>query len=155
MALHLTSPVFDTGAAIPTLYTCEGADHSPPLLWANAPAGTRSFLLTCDDPDAPRGTFRHWAIFDIPSDWSELPEGVTQEFVAKNCLVEAVNDFGKIGYGGPCPPKGHGTHHYHFRLSALDVPHLDVSPRRRCPHVAEAAAVHTLAAAELVGLFRR
>lgn len=154
MAFRLTSPAFDAGDIIPTEYTCEGSDRSPPLRWDDAPQGTRSFLLTCEDPDAPRGTFCHWAVFDIPPDWAELPEGATEDAVKKG-LGEAVNGFGKVGYGGPCPPKGHGTHHYHFRLSALDVARLDLGERPSCSDVAGAAEAHVLASAELIGLFQR
>jgi len=154
MAFRLTSPAFHDGAAIPPRHACTGEDLSPPLEWNEPPPGTRSLALFCDDPDAPGGTFRHWAIYDMPPEQRRLAEGL-RPAAATDDMRQAVNDFGRPGYAGPCPPRGHGTHHYHFRLLALDVERLPVDPQARCSTVDAAARGHVLAAAELVGLFQR
>jgi Raf kinase inhibitor-like YbhB/YbcL family protein len=155
MSLALTSPSFVEGAFVPARHACTGDNVSPPLAWTGAPAGTRSFAFLCDDPDAPSGTFHHWAVFDIPADRSALPEGLPASGALANGMRQAVNDFGEPGYGGPCPPKGHGVHHYHFRLVALDVASLDLPAGADCPAVAAALGPHILAIAELTGLFER
>ncbi len=154
MAFRMTSPAFDNGAAIPRRHSCVGEDLSPPLEWDEPPPGTRSFALLCDDPDAPGGTFRHWAIFDVPPERRRLAEGL-RPVSAVDGMPQAINDFGRPGYAGPCPPRGHNIHHYHFRLMALDVDRLSVQPDARCSAVAAAAEGHVLAAVELVGLFQR
>src|SRR3982751_1488731 len=112
--LQLSSSAFQDGQPIPTQYTCAGANQSPPLQWGEPPPGTRSFALVIDDPDAPSGTFRHWGVFDIPASARSIGGG-------QRSGTEVINDFGKRGYGGPCPPKRHGVHHYHFKLFALDT----------------------------------
>jgi len=154
MAFTITSPAFGHGDAIGRQFTCDGDDVSPPLTWSGAPAGSLSLALLCDDPDAPRGTWHHWAIFDIPVDVTALPEGYRrQERVGT--IRQAVNDFGTVGYGGPCPPPGHGVHHYHFRLLALDVETLGLGESAACVDVAKTAQPHILAQAELVGTYKR
>jgi Raf kinase inhibitor-like YbhB/YbcL family protein len=154
MAFRLTSPTFEEGAAIPRRHTCSGEDLSPPLEWDEPPPGTRGFAILCEDPDAPGGTFRHWAIFDIPLERRRLAEGLRPVATVEG-MCQATNDFGRLGYAGPCPPRGHGNHHYHFRLLALDVDRLSVDPQMSCGMVEAEAREHVLAAAELVGLFRR
>jgi Raf kinase inhibitor-like YbhB/YbcL family protein len=154
MPMQLTSPRFSNGDPIPVRHTCDGDDLSPPLAWSGAPPGTRSFALLCDDPDAPRGTWHHWAVFDVPAHVNKIDEGTpTREMVG--AIRQAINDFGRFGYGGPCPPHGHGLHHYHFRLLALDVASLGLKGRVRCKEVERAAQPHILATAELVGTFSR
>ncbi len=150
MTLHLTSDAFRNGDKIPLRFTCEGANVPPPLSWSGAPEQTRSFAIVCSDPDAPGGTFYHWAVFDIPRDIAEL----TESHPATGAH-EAVSDFGKKGYGGPCPPRGHGTHHYRFRLFALDADSLPVGRRPDCRDVERVSKEHALAEAELVGTFSR
>jgi Raf kinase inhibitor-like YbhB/YbcL family protein len=154
MAFRLTSSAFDHNAAIPRRYTCTGEDLSPAFEWDDPPPGARSFALLCDDPDAPGGTFHHWAVFDIPPDLRRLAEGLRPMAAPMPGMRQAINDF-RVGYGGPCPPPGHGTHHYHFQLLALDVEQLSVDPRPTCRAIDQAAREHTLGAAELVGLFHR
>jgi Raf kinase inhibitor-like YbhB/YbcL family protein len=154
MAFQLTSTAFKAGEHIPRRYTCDGDDRSPPLAWSGAPVGTKSFVLLCDDPDAPAGTWHHWALFDIPSRLVHLDEGYSSHQRAVQAR-QAVNDFGDVGYGGPCPPPGHGVHHYHFKLLALDVDKLKLSERSRCTEVDRAAKAHVLATAELIGLYSR
>lgn len=155
MAFVLMSPAFDTGATIPLRHTCSGEDLSPPLEWKGAPEATQSFALVCSDPDAPGGTFYHWAIFDIPADQRQLAEGLYGKKPLVGGLRQAVNDFDRIGYSGPCPPRGHGIHHYHFRLFALDVAQLDFDGRAGCREMERAARQHSLAATEIIGCFER
>jgi Raf kinase inhibitor-like YbhB/YbcL family protein len=152
-AIRLVSPVFRDGEAIPRRFTCDGEDISPPLQWNGAPAETRSFVLLCDDPDAPAGTWHHWAVYDIPRDHTGLEEGASTRSGAQ--FEEAVNDFGRSGYGGPCPPRGHSAHHYCFRLLALSVDHLPLGKGVHCREVAIEASEHVLAKALLVGLYER
>lgn len=150
--MRISSSAFADGAAIPRRHTCDGEDISPPLAWSAAPADTRSFVLLCDDPDAPAGTWHHWAVYDIPADRSELPAGVAAD--AKG-VKQAANDFRRPGYGGPCPPHRHGPHRYHFRLLALSVEHLALGPVPGCREVEREARKHLLAEATLVGVYER
>lgn len=153
MGMHLTSSAFNSGEKLPQKFSCDGANVSPPLAWSEAPKETHSFALFCDDPDAPGGMFHHWAIYDIPVSTHDLPEGFSA--AAFNGLVrQGVNDFGQLGYGGACPPKGHGTHHYHFKLMALNVGHLAVRGKT-CKDIADAARGHILAETEMMGLYSR
>jgi Raf kinase inhibitor-like YbhB/YbcL family protein len=154
MTLVLTSPAFADGARIPERFTCEGDDVSPPLAWSGAPAATRSFALVVSDADAPAGTWYHWAIFDLPAATAGLAEGQPRDGRAGN-VRQAVTDFRRTGYGGPCPPRGHGPHRYTFRLLALDVARLEVPERVDCRAVERAAVPHTLAEARLIGTYAR
>lgn len=137
MVLVPTSPVFEDGGRIPNLYTCPGPNLSPPLTWDEVPGDVLSFALTCEDPDAPKGTFHHWAVYDIPAYARELPEGFGN--AEHGNIRQARNGFGKIGWGGPCPPPGHGEHRYVFRLFALGVENLPVGDAPTCADIAEAA----------------
>ena len=101
--MRLSSNAFADGAAIPHRFTCDGEDLSPPLKWNDVPAGTRSFVLRCDDPDAPAGVWHHWAVYDIAADQVELSEGAAQDTAQR--FKQAINDFQRRGYGGPCPPR--------------------------------------------------
>jgi len=152
MTFELHSGAFRNGEPIPPRHTCQGENISPPLAWSGAPAGTRGFALICYDPDAPGRTFYHWAVFGLPADRAELPERLPKGAPG---LHQAVNDFGAAGYGGPCPPPGHGIHHYHFELLALSVPALQVPPGAGALEVQAAAKRHLLARAELIGLYSR
>lgn len=154
MALILTSPAFSDGARIPARYTCEGEDRSPPLAWSGAPAAALSLALICSDPDAPVGTWYHWAIFDLPPDQTALPEALDKD-AALPFARQAVNDFKRTGYGGPCPPKGHGNHRYQFRLLALDVAALPMPLRCDARAVERTAEAHILEEATLTGLYSR
>lgn len=151
-AMVLTSPAFAHGKAIPSRFTCDGDDFAPPFAWSGAPAETQSFALVCHDPDAPSGDWYHWAAFDIPADATSLSESLGPK---KAPIHEASNDFGKRGYGGPCPPGGHGRHHYHFTLYALDVPHLALPGSVHCREVERAAKAHALSTAKLIGTYSR
>lgn len=152
--MKVESPVFQEGDPIPKRYTCDGLDISPPIRWSNFPEGTKSFVLIMDDPDAPIGTFTHWIIYDIPPQVSELDEGIPK--VEEISLVkQGINDFGYVGYGGPCPPKGHGHHRYYFRVYALDIESLGLSPRATRKQVEERMRGHILAEGSVMGRYRR
>ena len=154
MAFSLTSTAFRDGERVPDRYTCTADDISPPLAWTGAPADTKSFALLCDDPDAPAGTWHHWAVFDIPAEAQGLPEAYPTDAEIDGTR-QAVTDFRRTGYGGPCPPSGHGTHHYHFRLLALSTARLDLPGKARCTDVDRAARGHMLAEARLTGTYSR
>jgi Raf kinase inhibitor-like YbhB/YbcL family protein len=133
---------------MPKRYSQHGENLSPPLRWEDAPEETMSFALIVEDPDAPSGTCRHWAVYNIDAGANHLPEGVSAgEF------PQALNYAGHARYDGPKPPKGHGLHHYHFRLAALDVPSLKVRNDANAVEVWRAAEPHVLAEAELVGTY--
>jgi Raf kinase inhibitor-like YbhB/YbcL family protein len=153
MALVLRSSAIESGSRISQSYTCDGRDISPPLRWDNAPQGTGSFALVCDDLDAPMGTWVHWVIYNIPGDSDRLPEAVpTTEKLEKDAL-QGRNDFGKIGYGGPCPPRGK-PHRYFFRLYALDGK-LAVSAGLTKKALLKEMEGHILETAELYGTYGR
>ena len=146
--LDLTSDAFQDGQPIPTQYTCDGANQTPSLRWSDPPAETKSFALVIDDPDAPGGTFRHWGVFDIPGSVRSIGGG-------ERTGTEVRNDFGKPGYGGPCPPKGHGPHHYHFKLFALDVDRLGLGADAKIADIEQSAGQHLLAQGELIATYER
>jgi Raf kinase inhibitor-like YbhB/YbcL family protein len=145
MAFTLTSPAFADGNVVPTQFTCDGNDMPPPLHVSDPPKGTRSFALIMDDPDAPKGTFTHWLAYDIPASTPEL------KAVAGKTLR---NGFGREGYGGPCPPPGHGSHRYYFTVFALDVPSLELPGKSR-DDLEAAIEGHSLAKARLMGRYER
>jgi Raf kinase inhibitor-like YbhB/YbcL family protein len=152
--MRLNSSAFSDGSAIPRRYTCDGEDRSPPFDWSGVPAGTRSLVLLCDDPDAPGGTWHHWAAYDIPADRRAVAEGAGK-YTEWQGFKQAINDFRRFGYGGPCPPRGHGPHHYHFRLLALSIDRLMVRKGPPCRDVEREARKHILAEAILVGVYER
>ena len=154
MALMLASPAIPPSGEIAAQYTCEGADISPPLSWSDVPAGTGSLVLVVEDPDAPSGIFRHWAVFEIPPAARGLDAGYSANRPVA-ALHEARNDFGKTGYSGPCPPRGAGTHHYHFRLLAISRPTLDLRAPAAALDVLRAAQPYVIQQAELVGTYHR
>jgi Raf kinase inhibitor-like YbhB/YbcL family protein len=151
--MRLRSSAFADGAAIPRRFSCDGDDVSPPLEWSEVPDATRGFALLCDDPDAPGGTWHHWAVYDLPAERRSLAEGAGRRD-AKD-LAQAVNDFGRMGYGGPCPPRGHGPHHYQFRLLALSSDPLAIGKNPPCREVEREARKYLLAESVLVGIYRR
>ena len=147
--MQLTSTAFAEGGTIPKEYSGDGADRSPPLRWSGAPAGTKSFALIADDPDAPRGTWVHWVLFNLPPETTELPEGVKLPSGA----IQGKNDFGNIGYGGPAPPRGK-PHRYYFKLYALDS--MLNLPEGATKQQTEAATKgHILAEGQLMGKYGR
>ena len=153
MAFTLKSPSFQEGGEIPVTFTCDGKDVSPELSWAGAPKGTKSFALICDDPDAPVGTWVHWVIFNIPVTANGLPKGVPTTRELADGARQGINDFHRIGYGGPCPPKG-PAHRYFFKLYALDTV-LDISPGVTKEGLLKAMKGHVLGETKLMGTYRR
>lgn len=147
--MSLTSTAFVDGDTIPVMYTCDGSDVSPELRWTEPPAGTKSFALIVDDPDAPKGLFTHWVLFDIAGAARGLAQG--DHKIGRS----GRNSFGKVGYGGPCPPRGHGTHRYYFTLYALDVDSLGLVEGADRAAVEAALAGHVLATAQLMGRYVR
>jgi Raf kinase inhibitor-like YbhB/YbcL family protein len=154
MTLTLTSPAFADGDRMPVKYTRDGDNLFPPLRWTGAPDGVKSYVLLVEDPDAPNGTFRHCAIMNIPADVTELPQSVDTA-PGWSSLKYARNDFGNAGYDGPEPPKGHGVHHYHFRLAALDVPTVGVPAQAGIDQIWQKARRHALQEADFVGTYDR
>jgi Raf kinase inhibitor-like YbhB/YbcL family protein len=153
MTLSLTTTAFPAGGPIPARYTCDGEDRSPPLAWSGAPAGTAAFALIVDDPDAPRGVFTHWVLYNLPADAGELPEGVPATERLANGALQGVNDFGRVGYSGPCPPPG-PAHRYRFTLYALDTA-LRLGPRATKQAALDAMRGHVLAQGQLTGTYQR
>jgi hypothetical protein len=150
--MKLSSSVFENGGSIPRKHTGEGEDVSPPLSWAGAPDGTRSFALICHDPDAPLVSpgsygFVHWVLYGIPASVTELAEGVQQH-------TPGTNNFDRSGYGGPMPPPGHGTHHYFFWLLALDA-EPDLAPGFSMWELLEKIEPNVIGMNRLVGTYRR
>lgn len=155
----LSSPCFSHNQPIPAKFTCEGQDVSPALKWDGAPAGTKSFAIVCDDPDAQRVAgfaWVHWVIWSIPATATGLPENV-----ARTDIVPAIggarqgeDSSSRLGYGGPCPPRGRGVHHYRFKTYALDMEPA-LKPRATKQQLEEAMRGHILAMAELVGTYQR
>jgi Raf kinase inhibitor-like YbhB/YbcL family protein len=152
--MQLSSSTFSNGSAIPRRFTCDGKDLSPPLDWSESPPETRSFVLLCDDPDAPSGTWHHWAAYDIPAARMALAQGAA-EHPEMHGFRQAINDFHRLGYGGPCPPHGHGPRHYHFRLLALSIGRLAMRKDPSCTDVEREARTHVLAEAILIGVYER
>lgn len=150
--MKLESSTFEADGLIPAKYTCDGADLSPSLSWNDPPTKTQSFALIADDPDAPRGTFVHWVVYDIPATVRELAEGVKAANTLPSGGVQGKNDFGKIGYGGPCPPSG--THRYFFKLYALDRK-LNLRSGATKEEVLQGMEGCVLATAELIGRYQR
>jgi Raf kinase inhibitor-like YbhB/YbcL family protein len=153
MALKISSSAFTEGQMIPARNTCDGEDISPPLKWDSVPEGTKRLALICDDPDAPVGTWVHWVLYNLPSSVTELSEKVPTDEAIPNGARQGLNDFGRIGYGGPCPPRG-STHRYFFRLYALNT-ELTLKPRATKKDLTEAMKGHILGEGQLMGIYRR
>jgi hypothetical protein len=153
MSFQLTSPAFEAGGNIPRKFTCDGGDVSPPLEWTEPPAGTQSFSLIADDPDAPAGTWVHWVLYDLPAAARALEEGVPAKEELANGARQGRNDFRRIGYGGPCPPRG-PAHRYFFKLYALDAK-TNLKPGATKAELERAMQGHVLARAEQMGRYQR
>ncbi len=151
MSFRLTTNVFTESASIPKKYTCEGEDISPALAWSGEPNATRSFALIMDDPDAPAGTWSHWLLWDIPAATHALEERLWTGSTGQS----GTNDFGKPGYGGPCPPRGDGPHRYYFKLYALDIDKLPLKPGAKRADLDRALKGHVLAQAQHMGQYER
>jgi Raf kinase inhibitor-like YbhB/YbcL family protein len=153
MTMQLSSPAFREGDRIPVNHTADGADRSPELRWGDIPPNAQSLALICEDPDAPRGTWTHWVLFNSPADKTMLAEGVPPEKELPDGARQGKNDFGKIGYGGPSPPKGK-PHRYFFKLYALDTK-LNLPAGATRQQVLDAIKGHVLAEGQLMGLYGR
>lgn len=151
MALKLIITAFPEGGTIPAIHTCEGADLSPALEWGGAPPQTKSFALIVDDPDAPAGVWNHWLLYNIPP----TVHTIAQRFTPSQLGDSAMNDFGKPGYNGPCPPPRHGPHRYYFKLFALDVPRLDLKKNAQREDLDRAMKGHVLSEGRYMGRFER
>lgn len=151
--MELTSTAFSDGKPIPAIHTCEGKDISPPLTWSGVPPGTASLALIVDDPDAPVGTWVHWVLFNLPPSARELPGNVPPTQHPPQGGVQGINDFRKLGYGGPCPPPGK-PHRYFFKLYALDRM-LELRPGVTKPQVEKEMKQHILATGQLIGIYAR
>ena len=156
MSLVLTSPVFENHASIPRVYTCQGEDFSPPLAWGGLPEGTQSLALIVDDPDAPdpaapKRTWVHWVLYDISPEATELEEGVDADELPTGTR-EGLNDWGRTGYGGPCPPIG--RHRYFFKLYALDTVLPDLGHPTKA-QLEQAMQGHVLEKVELIGTYEK
>ena len=152
-AMQVNSKMISPGGQFPKRETCDGQNTSPQLAWAGAPPATKSFALILDDPDAPGGTFTHWMVWNIPAGTHELPENLPKTAELADGASQGRNDFGKVGYGGPCPPPGK-PHRYFFRLFALDNA-LDVKPGASRGELERALQGHILARGELMGRYVR
>ncbi len=152
MGLKLRSSAFDGGGRIPVRFTCDGADESPPLAWSGAPDGVRTWAVIMDDPDAPGGTWVHWVAFDLPGSASELPGALPPDTTLPGGGVHGENSWGRIGYGGPCPPDR--IHRYVFKLYALDAS-LGLHPGAGKRDVLDAMEGHVLDEARLVAEYAR
>lgn len=154
MGFNAYSLAFDEGGTLSLRHTADGDDESPPLAWLDPPEETRSFAVICVDPDAPRGPFFHWAVFDIPADARGLSGAVpATEQVGR--MRQAYNSFGRLGYGGPTPPPSHRPHRYTFRIYALRVERLDVSAYPQAKAVQAAATAESLAEVSLTATYGR
>jgi len=151
MAFTVKVAGFADGETIPKRHTCEGSDSSPAIEWAGEPGGTQSFALIVDDPDAPVGTWNHWLLWDIPAHVHVLAEGFRPGIAGTG----GRNDFKRPGYGGPCPPKGHGPHRYYFKLYALDRPALGLPAGSVRSDLDRALTGRVIAEAQYMGRYER
>jgi Raf kinase inhibitor-like YbhB/YbcL family protein len=150
--MEIKSSAFKEGANIPWKYTCDSIDISPQLEWSQVPENTKTFALICDDPDTTMAAWVHWVLFNLPGNIPELPENVPKVEVLKNGARQGKNDFGKIGYGGPCPPGG--THRYYFRIYALNK-ELDSESGITKKELLKAMEGHILCEGQLMGRYKR
>jgi len=152
MAFELKSSAFSNGSAVPSKYTCDGQDVSPPLSWSGAPSGTKSYALISDDPDAPMGAWVHWVVWNIPASAATLNEALDKKSSLADGTKQGITDFKRAGYGGPCPPSG--THRYMFKLYALDTV-LDLEQSSTKSKLEAAMKGHVLGQATLMGTYSR
>lgn len=152
MEIKIKSTAFEEGGMIPKKYTCDGRDVSPPLAWNSVPEGTKSLALICDDPDAVMRTWVHWVLFNIPADTRELSENIPPQKTLTDGAKQGINDFRKIGYGGPCPPGG--THRYYLKLYALDT-EINLEAGATKEQLMRAMEGHILAEGKIMGKYQR
>ena len=157
LTIEVTSPAFTEGKPIPTQYTCDGQDRSPVLSWTGVPEGiesTESIALIADDPDAPGGTWVHWVLYGLGPEVNEMQEGVATSEVLPGGAKQGVNDFKRTGYGGPCPPVGHGPHRYYFKVYAMDGD-IGLDPGATKAALLREMDGHILAQGQLTGTYER
>ncbi|MCP4652211.1 MAG: YbhB/YbcL family Raf kinase inhibitor-like protein [Candidatus Omnitrophica bacterium] len=152
-ALEIRSSAFENGGYLPAKYTCDSVNVSPSFFWSDIPSKTKSFVLICDDPDAPYGNWTHWVVFNISADTVQLPEGIAKDTTLPLMAKQGMNDFGEVGYGGACPPAGN-VHRYFFKLYALNTT-LDLDDDANKDDVVEAMKGYIIAEAKIKGLYRR
>ncbi|MCJ7777236.1 MAG: YbhB/YbcL family Raf kinase inhibitor-like protein [Sedimentisphaerales bacterium] len=152
MDIKVTSSAFKDEGLIPAKYTCDGDDISPPLQWDAVPQGAKSIALISDDPDAPMGTWVHWVLFNLPAEKNNLEENIPPDKTLPNGARQGANDFGRIGYGGPCPPSG--THRYFFKIYALDTK-LSLQAGAKKSDLLKAMQGHILGQGQLTGKYKR
>lgn len=157
ISFQLSSDAFSDGGLIPVKYTCDGSDVNPPLKWSGVPPGTKSLAMIVYDPDAPSGTFIHWILYNINPSVTSIAEGASRKDDREipGIGVQGLNDFGEVGYGGPCPPRGHGTHRYYFALHALNVSSLNVKEPATASSLINAMKGKVLGYAILMGKYSR
>jgi Raf kinase inhibitor-like YbhB/YbcL family protein len=151
--IKVSSDAFESGEQVPAEYTCKGSNISPPLSWSDVPQGTKSIVIILEDPDSPGGLFTHWILYNIPPDHRDIRSRVDKKPVLMDGSRHGLNNFGKMEYGGPCPPPG-TAHRYFVRVFALDTPLALRAPVTR-KVIDDAMAGHVLAKGELMGKFRR
>ena len=151
MQIRMTS-TFTEGSMIPKKYTCDGSNVSPPMRWDSVPDGTESIAIICEDPDAPSGTWMHWILFNLPAECRELAENIPDDETLHDSTRQGINDFGSIGYSGPCPPWG--IHRYFFKIFALDCT-LDIVHLVDKDILNLAMGDHILATGQLMGRYQR
>ena len=152
MEISVKCPVFKDGEMIPSRYTCDGVNVSPPITWSDPPESTKSLALICDDPDAPMGTWVHWVVYNIAPNQAGFGENVPTGSRTPDGAVQGVTDFGTEGYGGPCPPSG--THRYYFKVYALDM-ELSINGQATKKQVVDAMKGHILAQGQIMGRYKR
>jgi len=152
MDISVKSPAFKDGEMIPSMYSCDGENISPPLMWYDPPENTETFVLISDDPDAPMGTWVHWVVYNIPPEIREFPKNIPSDPVMDGGSIQGITDFGTSGYGGPCPPSG--THRYFFKIYALDTT-LPLGEGASKKDVVNAMKGHILAKGQIMGRYRR
>ena len=152
VSFTVSSAAFKAGETLPAKYTADGTDISPPLTWSGVPAGTVSFAVIADDPDAPGGAFTHWVIFNVPGNATGLQEGMPKLPIIPDLTIQGTNDFGGMGYGGPAPPPG-STHHYRFTVYALDNKMDRITAGATADELKAQMQGHILAQATLTGLY--
>ncbi|MBI5562181.1 MAG: YbhB/YbcL family Raf kinase inhibitor-like protein [Deltaproteobacteria bacterium] len=155
MTFTIKSADFKDNGPISKKFTCDGEDLSPELSWTDPPQGAKSYALIVEDPDAPTGTFLHWVVYDIPADFKGLKRGMLSDDYADKGVKQGKTGFGPAGWGGPCPPKGHGRHRYIFILKALDVPSLGLANGAVRLDVEKAAKGRVLGEARITGVYQR
>jgi len=153
MSIQIICAAFKEGETIPVKYTCDGENVSPALNWSGAPENTKSFALICDDPDAPGRTWIHWVVYNIPATMTSLPEAVSMKKTVLNNIIQGTTSFRKIGYGGPCPPRG-SAHRYFFKIYALDT-ELNLKAGASENELLKAMEGHILAKGQLMGRYSR